>query len=628
MIIHSFTFIKLWPGGDRPSRMTVNVSYNPVNREVTALYSNGGIPPVTYDSAIPDLAAGALIFSTTEGTDVIRVFYQKNYPFGYLEVETDPDIPAPILVINSILVTPQTQVGLNDGTAIILVSGGTLPYQYSLNGVDYQSSNEFLDLPPGNYTAFVKSVSNPAVTTQVFVIERAPDEPVVETPALKDVIAKSGGEISIQNAYKRVEVLSEFGKVPSALNNGDFEKWDGQNFESWTRFGGVNFTRIQRTVKSSSGALVPIQNYAVQFNTNAVDGKFLRHDPINVSAGDTLKFSYNVSKTDTMITVPGTGSTSGGVRPDRGGGTFISTFYIFKARIRVGSFYLYNQDYGNGYEWVNSLTVVGNQIDNRSGDISNFSSNFSAPECPVSGELVIDIFGFEKVQQKKYRSLTGDGFIYDPFEVIPMTTPVSMDNFFMSKSSKSKDNDVTGILSVSESLAYYTEKPDLIKIMFGDYFLSSASLNPMGTLYAMRFGDAYTTGWYEYGTTASPIAFGLALAKSILRAYQKPFRFWLGDLILKPLAAEFNYLNTFNFDVPGQPKFNGKVFSILGGDIDLKYNTISNVKLAEIFDRPGKSNDITIPSYPDTTPPIFVQDPNGDTDLVGVFTDEFTQEFT
>ena len=40
----------------------------------------------------------------------------------------------------------------NDGSLVITAGGGTAPYQYSINnGSNYQASNQFLNLPSGNY---------------------------------------------------------------------------------------------------------------------------------------------------------------------------------------------------------------------------------------------------------------------------------------------------------------------------------------------------------------------------------------------------------------------------------------------------------------------------------------------
>lgn len=614
----------------------VNILYNPTNRVITAETTTGGTPRVSYTIYSPDYSNGTIIGELTEGTELVKILFKRVYPFAYIEVSTiTPDTET--LVIDSLAVTPQSEPGANDGVVIISASQGTPPYQYSLDGVNYQSSNTFTGLAPGDYTAFVKTVLDP-VTTGTFTIAAAPYvEPPIE-PEVKDIIALQGGEISIQNAYKRVEVLSEFGKVPSLLYNGDFEDWDGQNFNFWTRYGGLDFSRVQRQVTNGNGVKVPIQNWALRFNVKADSGKYLESSPIPFQQGDTAKIQFRVSQMldvsestyDQEIKIP--------LRAPIKVTHNTKTFYSAKIRIKIGNYYLYNEQYGNSYQWITNLSPLNIPTYNRHGDISTYSVGFQIPECPVPGDLVIQLYGFEKTFMDSVTSQ--DGRVKPTTTYTPLNeySPITMDDITMSKSSQSEDNDVIGMLSVSENLGYYTEKPDQLNIIFGDYYNSSAGSAAVSNLYAIKVGLIpindptvklpWSAGWYEYGTTTGMIAFGLALAKSILRAYQKPFRFWLGSMKLKPLVTEFSYLNTFSFDVPGQQKFNSKLFAILGGDFDLKYNTIENAKLAEIFDRPGKSIDITVPNYPGSTPPVFVQDPNGDTDTTGIFTEQFTQEFT
>lgn len=50
-----------------------------------------------------------------------------------------------------------TGVEIQGGTVTVLVSGGNSPYQYSINGSDYQTSNIFTNIPVGDYTIYVIS---------------------------------------------------------------------------------------------------------------------------------------------------------------------------------------------------------------------------------------------------------------------------------------------------------------------------------------------------------------------------------------------------------------------------------------------------------------------------------------
>jgi hypothetical protein len=57
----------------------------------------------------------------------------------------------------------------SNGSVVIMATGGLTPYTYSLDGVNYQVSNVFLNLGSGAYTAYVKDSSN-TVSSQSFTL--------------------------------------------------------------------------------------------------------------------------------------------------------------------------------------------------------------------------------------------------------------------------------------------------------------------------------------------------------------------------------------------------------------------------------------------------------------------------
>jgi len=609
----------------------VTIAYDELAGTVSALLTNGGTPPVSFDAHYPAFAPGDTLIRKWAAGFTYTLKWSEFYPFATFTKEAvavDPGFND--IRINSITVTDETGTGLNNGTATINSSGGSSPYEYSPDAITWQDSNLFGALSPQVYTAFVRSKSLVGlVASGNFEVEPFEPTPPEPEPRVKEIIALSGAEMPIQDAYKRVEVLTKFGNVPSLLYNGDFELFDGQNFNFWTRFGGLNFSRVPRTVTNAKGELVPLDNYAIQFNERANAGKYYQSAPIPLQKGDKISVKYRVGKTDTglVVTVEDYSNSFGFVATYTRG-----TQYVCKMRIKIGNYYLRNVDYGTSYEWTTALSTVNNLIENSKGDANTFSFNFSAPECPVSGLMNLQIYGFTKVSYDK-ETVTNGKTLDRPeliLNEIADYTPTIMDDISISKTSAVADSDVTGTLSSSTNLGFYTEKPDRIEIPFGDYAKRTDDDTPLNSLYAIRYNGVYTSGWYEYGTTSAPVNFGLALAKSILRAYQKAFRFWTGGLKLRTGVSGFSYLNTFSFEVPGQSlSFNQKVFGILGGDIDLKYNTLSEAKLTELFDRAGKSVDLVTPEYPGSEQSEIIQDPTVDLNpKYGIFTEEFTQEFT
>lgn len=65
-----------------------------------------------------------------------------------------------------------TGVEIQKGTVTVLVSGGNAPYQYSINGTYYQSSNIFSNVPAGDYIIYVISADQCSpVTTHINILK-------------------------------------------------------------------------------------------------------------------------------------------------------------------------------------------------------------------------------------------------------------------------------------------------------------------------------------------------------------------------------------------------------------------------------------------------------------------------
>jgi len=606
------------------------VDENVLNGAITANLTNGGDTKVTYGEFFPALEEGEIIYVHSIPLGTANIVFSKYYPFAKYEnviTPTEPDVPG--IVINSIDVTNQTQIGVNDGSAEINATGGTPPYEYSLNGADWFDANIFINLSVGDYLATVRSKSNTEQRTSLsFTISPAvapPDPP--QQPPVKDCIPIEDAEILINDAFKRVRVKTIFGKAPSLLSNGNFEVYDGQNWPFWVKYGGINVSRIQRTIIDSSGNMVPLDNYALQFNEKAVDVKYIQHSPIAVNFGDTIKLGYRVGKT------PGTGVVRGTHKVG-----FINipanyeTVYISKVRITCGSLFLYNADYGSTYEWLPQVATVGHKVDNPQGDLSTYSISIGIPPCPQTGDLTIQFFGFVKTQiiSPAITAAEGDPLTFKTIiNELNEYEPIAIDDVTASKTSQDADNDIDSMLSISDNLRFFSQTPDTFEIMFGDLFYRNRYQADLDNLYAIKYDGEFTNGWTEYGVgNSAAMPFGMGLAKSILTAYQKPFKKWYGGLKTAPESnREFSYLDLFSFIVTNSTFYQERYFEVLGIEINIKDNTVSNVVLAESFNKVAKSNDTTVPSYPNMPEPNFTQDPNAN-DNIGIFTEEFTEQFT
>ncbi|MNI26339.1 hypothetical protein D3C73_800330 [compost metagenome] len=410
--------------------------------------------------------------------------------------------------------------------------------------------------------------------------------------------------LRIGDPYKRAEVKVEFGNVPTLIFNGDFEIWDGQNFNYWTKYGGLDISRIERTVKTASGNY-PTGTYALQFNKIADSGKWLEALPVFIEKYDKIKLSFNVGSTSPL---PGSAP--------------VRTNTAFKLRAQIGNFCLTNN--GTTYEWVDQLVTVTIPVDNPQGSLDNYTINFDMPPAPASGDMILQLYGFENQQPTVY-------------------APIPVDSFAISKTSDNTDKRVDSQLYISQQDGFYTKTPDQISLLFGDSMepqivdkpAASGGSRPsrgpsefqklLNNLYAIYTSDGtYSTEWYEFGGSSVGNPIGLMLAKSIMKAYQAPFRFLNSSFD----GQNMSYLDVFNVELPNNESFAKRTFALLSGDFDLFKNEVRNANYVEIFSKPAKTIDISIPSYPGDSSPPIIQNPNPTTpNTQGIFTQEFTSEF-
>lgn len=609
----------------------VSVQFNSETEILTAKTATDGFPFTVYSEYYPMFNEGDLVNTLYENGYKYDFFFTPYYPFATFTSEEDTPPVYDITV--SVSKTDETAPNEKNGTATITATGGIGPYEYSLNNVNWQSSNMFEGLSFGNYVVYVRDSSgnNGSATFTIEQGQYTPAPPVL--PTTPDLTCLANGELPKQGGFKRAIVKTVFGTTPSTLFNGDFEKFDGQNWDQWVKYGGINVSRGQRTVKNGSGIIVPIENYTLKFNEKASSGKYIEHTSIPVQQGDKIKLSLNIGNTQ------GTGVTNGTYQL----GSYnipakITTTYELRIRVKIGNFYLYNQDGGSNYEWVGQLAVVTHRADNSLGNIDSYVHSINAPNAPVTGDMLIEIFGFAKIKETITEEFKIGVAIKIPPQYIKQElneyVSVEIDDVKYSKSTQENDNEVDSITNISDNLDYFTRPLEQIEIPIGDLYVEDIGKPENETLYAIYDQDNKpTTGWIDYGVTTSPQPFGLALAKSLMQSYQASYEEFTGSLMLKKDAERFSYLDTFSFIVrmreTGLPAedFNSKQFVILGCDIDLKENKMSNITSREYFKRIANTSDISIPTTPNTPLPPIVNDPNNDSKVIGIFTEEFTQEF-
>jgi gliding motility-associated-like protein len=85
----------------------------------------------------------------------------------------------PTQIIISVTTVDVACNGMSDGSLTIIASNGTPPYQYSIDGISFVTSNTFTGLVAGNYTCYVEDANGCAVNTIEAITE--PATPVAAT---------------------------------------------------------------------------------------------------------------------------------------------------------------------------------------------------------------------------------------------------------------------------------------------------------------------------------------------------------------------------------------------------------------------------------------------------------------
>ncbi len=154
-----------------------NISCNGAANGSIVIYVSGGISPYEYstdnqstwgsDSSFTGLPPGTYEVYARDA-NLCSVY-------GGSIIMTDP-----ALLTISVMTTDITQCS-GDTTGVIEItgSGGTGILLYSLGGTDFQSSGTYMNLPAGDYTAYVKDESGCSATRQVTISEPAPVTSVI-----------------------------------------------------------------------------------------------------------------------------------------------------------------------------------------------------------------------------------------------------------------------------------------------------------------------------------------------------------------------------------------------------------------------------------------------------------------
>ena len=137
------------------------------------------------------------------------------------------------------LAVVNTTCGQNNGAITATGSNGAVPYQYAIDGVNFQTSDMFSNIAAGNYTITVKDASGLTTNSAVTITDAAgPEITVATTPA------------SCSNTGGSLTVAAIGGTVPL-----QFSIDNGNSFQDANVFNGLDSGQYQITTQDANGCI-------------------------------------------------------------------------------------------------------------------------------------------------------------------------------------------------------------------------------------------------------------------------------------------------------------------------------------------------------------------------------------
>ncbi|MCF8346206.1 MAG: gliding motility-associated C-terminal domain-containing protein [Bacteroidales bacterium] len=263
---------------------------------MVSLTTQGGTNPVTYvlnPPVLPSQTSGT--FSGLSPGDYI---VEASGSAGCTTVTSSvlTVIDPPELLVDSVATGIIKCNGTNDGKIEIFLTGGTAPYEYSINNeVTYVASSSFTGLGPGTYDVYARDAFGCTVFIDTYTLNEPP--PINITVSTTDVTPCFG------DASGAISAAASGGRTPfeysiTGLNytaSGDFDNLTAGDYTLFVRdSGGCSTTRTITITEPP-----PVEADVVK--TNYVDDQLGTITISNISGG-TPPFEYSITGTGGTFT--------------------------------------------------------------------------------------------------------------------------------------------------------------------------------------------------------------------------------------------------------------------------------------------------------------------------------------
>jgi gliding motility-associated-like protein len=207
-------------GCPSPARIPVDVIvYTPpiVTDQEVVLCKSG---TVTLDASVSGMS---YLWSTGETTQTIVVSSTGTYTVNVTSPAPENCTSTKKITVIEHAVPEISRIDVNETTVVIYLNNPQTYFEYSVDGINYQSSNVFFNVPSGLQTAYVREVSLCSYDTQTFIVLIVPKFFTPNNDAYNDTWEVKG---LINYPEAEVTIFDQYGKFITKLDLLN-QTWDG-----------------------------------------------------------------------------------------------------------------------------------------------------------------------------------------------------------------------------------------------------------------------------------------------------------------------------------------------------------------------------------------------------------------
>ncbi|MBI3218935.1 MAG: T9SS type A sorting domain-containing protein [Bacteroidetes bacterium] len=253
-----------------------NVSCFGLSNGSILVTASGGTGTITYSKDGTNFQAGASFTGLAPGNYTITAKDANNCTQVTSAISITQ--PSAALAISGIIKNNPLCNGNANGSLVVSVTGGTAPYQYSIDGTNFLSSNTISGLSSGNYVVTVKDANNCTVVSA--------SQSLVNPAALAATVTASPQSCSaIVDGRLTVSASGGTGTLQYSI--------DGTNFQTSSVFNGLLANNYTITIKDANNC--SITRLATITTVSAISGTISQTAFINCFGQSTAALNLSVS---------------------------------------------------------------------------------------------------------------------------------------------------------------------------------------------------------------------------------------------------------------------------------------------------------------------------------------------